>query len=258
MRPNIFRTIIFNLRAFGLRGAMKLPVYVYGRVKVYNMGRIELHAPMRRGMFRIGMNYTDTPLPYTIWDNQGTIDIYGPLWIHHGCRVHNMGRMIFRGGDIISHACVFDIYDELEFGQHVSVGYNSEFMDTDVHFCIDVASRKVKCNTKPIRIGNFNWLGSHTFVKKGTVTPDYLTVASPNAVLLKDYSKEWSPNCIVAGNPVHMVGMGKRRVYNYQNETMMRAVIRDKGEYVLPEDVDMDVFCKLKGFANSQFTIHNS
>lgn len=246
MRPNLFRTIWFNLRAFGLKTGMKLPVYVYGRVKVYRMGRIELKCPVKRGMFKLGMNYDNTSLPYTIWNNMGTIELHGQTWIHHGCRVQNRGRIIFRGGDIISHACVFDIYKELEFGDHVSVGYCSEFTDSDVHYTIDVESRKVEPNTKPIRIGNYNWLGSHTFVKKGTVTPPYTIVASPNALLLKDYSTSLEPYSILGGSPARVVAHGKRRVFNYQNETAITKALEQTGHFDLPADAEMETFCRLK------------
>lgn len=246
MRPNIFRTICFNLRAFGLKTGLKLPVYVYGRVKVYNMGRIDLKCPVKRGLLKLGMNYDNTQLPYTIWNNTGTIEVHGQAWIHHGCRVHNRGRIILRGGDIISHACVLDIYSELELGDHVSVGYGSELTDSDVHYTIDVESRRVEPNTRPIRIGNFNWLGSHTYVKKGTVTPDYIIVASPNALLLKDYTQEMAPYSILGGSPVRVIGTGKRRIFNYQNETAITSHLQKNEYYELPNEVDVDEFCKLR------------
>lgn len=246
MRPNIFRTILFNLRAFGWRGAKKLPVYVYGRVKVYKMGRIELHGPIRRGMVKIGMNSKDTPLPYTIWNNQGVVEVHGRTWINHGCRISNQGRIIFRGGDIISQACVLDIRNGLEFGENVSVGYCSEFVDSDIHYMVDVESRKVCPNTSPIRIGAFNWLGSHTYVKKGTVTPDYTIVASPNALLLKDYSQELQPYSILGGSPARVIGHGKRRILNHQNEMMIASALKEKGCYEMDANVDLDEFCALK------------
>ena len=246
MRPNIFRTLIFNFRAFGLRSAMKLPVYVYGRVKVYKMGCIELHGPICRGMFRIGMNYTDTLFPYTVWNNMGTIEVHGRTWINHGCNVQNRGRIVFRGGDIISQACVLDIHDCLELGKNVSVGYGSEFIDSDIHYMMDVMSRKVLPNTRAIRIGAFNWLGSHTYVKKGTVTPDYTIVASPNALLLKDYTQDLEPYSILGGSPARVIGKGKCRIFNHQNEIMITSVLESKDSYEVDENVDLDEFCGFK------------
>lgn len=246
MRPNIFRTLWFNLRAFGMRKGLKLPVYVYGRVKVYKMGKIDIKCPLKRGILKLGMNYDDTALPYLIWKNMGTIELHGKTWIHQGCRVMNRGVMVFDGGDIISHACVFDIRNRIEFGKNVSVGYASEFTDSDVHYMVDVESRTVKPNSRPIRIGSFNWLGSHTFVKKGTVTPDYTIVASPNAVLLKDYSKDVAPYSILAGSPACVVAQGKRRILKFRSEGRVAECFKQgNAEYVVPEGIDLDEFCAL-------------
>ncbi len=246
MRANLFRTLWFNLRAFGLRKGLRMPVYVYGRVKVYNMGRILLTGPVERGMLKIGRNYDDTALPYTIWNNQGTIEVQGRTWIHHGCRLLNRGYILFRGGDIISHACVFDIRERLEFGRHVSVGYASEFVDTDVHYMVDVESRTVRPNTKPIRIGSYNWLGSHTFVKKGTVTPDCTIVASPNALLLKDYTQSLPPYAVLGGSPARVIAQGKRRILNFRHETQIAQALQGGAdEYRVAPDVDLDEFCGL-------------
>lgn len=247
MRPNLIRTLWFNLRAFGLRKGLKLPVYVYGRVKVYSMGEIAITCPIRRGILRLGMNYDDTALTYVIWKNKGRIEIHGKTWIHQGCRVMNHGTIVFDGGDIISHACVFDIRNRLELGRNVSVGYASEFTDSDAHYMIDVEKRCVRPNNAPIRIGSYNWLGSHTYVKKGTVTPDYTIVASPNAVLLKDYTDGLPPYPILGGAPAKVIGQGKRRVLNFANERAITAALTDADSvYCLPEEVDMDAFCGLR------------
>lgn len=246
MRPNILRTILFNLRAFGIRKAMKMPVYVYGPIKVYNMGAIDIKCPIKRGMIKLGMNYDNTALPYTIWNNMGTIEVGGPLWIHHGCRLQNRGVVTFEGGDIISHECTMDIYESLRLGKHVSIGYRSEMTDSDVHYLVDIESRRINKNTKPIVIGSNNWFGSHTFVKKGTVTPDFTIVASPNAVLLKNYVGEIEPYSILAGSPARVIGKGKRRLFNYQKETLIREKINRDGFIILPEDTNIDEFCKLK------------
>lgn len=246
MRPNILRTLWFNIRAFGFRTAFKLPVYVYGRVKVYNMGRIELLCPIERGLVKIGRNYDDTSLPYTIWNNMGKLQIHGKVWIHHGCRLLNRGTIVFQGNDIISHACVFDIRERLEFGCNVSVGYCSEFTDTDVHYLLDVNTHTVVSNTKPIRVGSFNWFGSHTYVKKGTVTPDGVIVASPNAVLLRDYTSDIASFSVLGGSPARLIAQGKRRIFNFRNEVMVRDTLTEQGIYTLPVDANEDEFCGLE------------
>ncbi len=245
--PNLYYTFIFNLRVFGLRKGLQFPAYLYGRVKILNKGRIELTAPIRRGMLRIGMHHDNTALPYTILDNRGVIRIEGRTWFHHGCKITNQGTMTFHGNDIISHNTVFDITDTLEMGRNVSVGYSSEFIDTDSHFLIDVETRQVKRNHRPIKIGDFNWFGSHTYVKKGTITPAYTIVASPCALLCRDYTSQIEPYSILGGNPARVIGKGKRRIYNFRNEQMVReqTELHSDGVFTLEDGIDLDKFCEL-------------
>lgn len=247
MFPDLFRTLIFNIRAFGLRNGLKLPVYIYSRIKIYNIGRIEIKCPVRRGMWRIGMHHDNSAQPYTIFDNRGIIELYGKAWLHHGSRLTNTGTIVFGGNNIISHETVFDIRDRLEFGQNVSIGFCSEFIDNDMHYMIDIDTHEIEDNHKPIKIGNFNWFGSHTYVKKGTVTPDYTIVASPNALLLRDYTKDVQPYSTLGGTPAKVIATGKRRILNIQSEYMIRKRFTETNKRAFkPEGVtNLDEFCSL-------------
>lgn len=244
-RLNIFQTLLLNIRAFGLWKGLSFPIYVYGKVRIYNMGRWKINCPMRRGLIKIGMNAEDTALPYTIINNDGVLEIHGSVWINHATRLSNKGTIVFAGNDIVGHACVFDIRRRIEIGRNVSIGYCSEFMDSDDHYLVDVESRKVFSNEKPIRIGDFNWLGSHTYVKKGAVTPDYTITASPNALLLKDYSSEIPPFTILGGCPAKPIGTGKRRVLNFKHQGDIASALKNKPCYEVDMSIDLDEFCSL-------------
>ena len=247
MRLRIIDTLLFNIRAFGLRKGLRLPVYIYGKVKVYQMGKIEICCPIKRAIVIIGMNAHDTSAPYTIFNNKGVIEIHGRTYFHHGCRLTNQGKMVLGANNIFSHNTQFDIKERIDFGHDVSVGYDSVFTDSDVHYSIDVQKRRVYRNTKPIRIGNYNWFGSSTHIKKGTITPDYTMVASPNALLSKDYT-DIPPYTILAGSPARPIKQGLRRVYKFRSENMIRqyfAANPDAEYYQIDNDVDLDDFCKL-------------
>lgn len=247
MKLRIIDTILFNIRAFGFRQGLKLPVYIYGKVKFYQIGKIEIHCPLKRAIVIIGMNAHDTSAPYSIFNNQGTIEVHGRVYLHHGSRLTNKGRIVFGANNIFSHNTEFDIKERIEFGHDVSVGYQSVFTDSDVHYSVDVSTRRVYRNTKAIRIGNYNWFGSHTYVKKGTVTPDYTMVASPNALLSKDYSN-LPPYTVLGGCPARPIKQGLRRVYKFRSENAIRDFFADNPHaeyYSIVDDMDLDDFCKL-------------
>lgn len=244
---NLFATLRFNIKAFGWRTGLRFPVVIHGDFKAYNVGTIRLTCEPRRGLIVIGLNQCDTVVRHSVWNNQGTIEIGGPLYINFGTRIKNQGTITFSGNDILSQECMVDIRSTLHMGKNVSVGYNSEIVDSDIHFSVDVENHCIRYNTVPIRIGNFNWFGSHTFIKKGTITPDYLTVASPNALLCKDYS-DLPPHAILGGAPANMIKQGTRRLFNFANEVSVRqwfAQHPDQSVYPLSEDVPLDDFCAL-------------
>lgn len=244
---HLLSTLLFNVRAFGLLKGLKLPVRIVGRVKVYHMGCIILHCPVRRGLLTIGVNAHETSTPYTIWDNQGTVDIYGPVYLNHGCQLKNHGTIIFHGKALIGYDTIFDIRYHLELGENCSIGFHTIFTDSDNHYLVDVNSREVKRNDAPIMIGKFNWFGAYTFVKKGTVTPNYTVVASPNALLCTDYS-HFQPYTILGGSPAKPLKTGVRRIYNFNKEAVIRSYFKqhpDEDTYSIPAETDLDNFCSL-------------
>ncbi|MCR4612888.1 MAG: hypothetical protein K5778_02680 [Bacteroidaceae bacterium] len=246
MKLKIIPTLLFNIRAFGLRDGLKLPVYVYGRLKVAHMGRIDIRCPLRRRIIAIGLNSDKTTTTHTLWNNKGTIVVEGPTYINHGCVLLNEGTLIFRGNALIGLDTVFDIKQSLELGHDCSIGYRSHFTDTDSHYTVDLATRRISNNTRGIRIGNYNWFGACTFVKKGTVTPDYLLTASPNTLLCKDYSS-LPPHSVLAGSPARPIKEGIRRIYNFFNEHQIRQHFKNHPDqdFTIDSQLNLDSYCRL-------------
>lgn len=244
--PNIFRTLWINIRLFGLRKGLKLPIYIYSRTKIYNLGRVEFKCPLQRGIWRIGINSCDSAHPYTIINNMGVVEIHGRTYLNHGSRLTNRGTIVFHGNDRLSHNIVLDIRERLEFGKNVSVGFASEFMDSDIHYMIDVETKQVWKNTAPIYIGNYNWLGNHTFVKKGAKTPDHTIVASPNALIAKDYSDLVPEYSILGGAPAKIIGKGKQRIMKPENERLVCEALKESDkDFIQVDCTDIDEFCAL-------------
>lgn len=53
---NILSTILINFKLFPLNKAFKLPIYVYGRTKIYSLkGSVSIDAPIQRGMIKFGV-----------------------------------------------------------------------------------------------------------------------------------------------------------------------------------------------------------
>lgn len=61
--------------------------------------------------------------------------------------------------------------------------------------------------------------------KKGTKTPDYLIVASANALLTKDYTS-LPPYSVIGGSPAKLLKSGVRRIYNSNMEQKINQFLK--------------------------------
>ena len=244
---NLFATLRFNIKAFGLAKGLRLPVIIYGGIKIKSIGSIHINCPIRRHLVVIGTNYKTVAAPYTMFNNTGIIEVYGKVYLNYGCVFANKGMVIFRGNDLIGNLSDIEIFQRLDMGRNVSIGYETHISDSDHHYVVDVNTRRAYRNSAPIKIGDFNWFGGNSFIKKGTITPDYLIVASPCSMLSKDYSS-LPPFTVLAGCPARPVKQGIRRIYNFRNETKINDYFEQHPEaefYQVEEQADLDEFCQL-------------
>lgn len=239
---NVYKTLIFNFIAFGIKGVFKLPVYIYNNTNIYKVGKIILHCPMTRGLIRIGELDLKSQ-GKTKFKNVGTIEVWGPIKIE-GCTIlENDGKIEFHGFNRIADGSMVIIREKLVIGEQSRIGFHSFVMDSDDHFTIDVETRQVKKNRKEIVIGRYNWMASNTYIKKGVRTPDYLIVASANALLTKDYT-DLPPYSVIGGSPAKLLKTGIRRIYNTKNESQINKFFRcNENIFVLEEDVDLGEYC---------------
>lgn len=244
---NILATLRFNIKAFGFAKGLRLPVFIYGSIKMRSIGTIHIHCPIRRHLIVIGTNYDTVAAPYTVFYNTGIIEVYGKVIINYGTVFINRGIVVFGGNNALGNQCDINIHNRLDIGCNTFIGYESRVTDSDHHYVADVNTRRVYRNSAPIRIGSFNWFGSNSFIKKGTVTPDYLIVASPCSMLSKDYSS-LPPYTVLAGCPARPVKQGIRRIYNFREEEKIRSFFLQHPEaeyFQFAEDANLDKICKL-------------
>lgn len=244
---NIIDTLRFNIKAFGFFKGLRLPVYIYGKIKIKKIGDFRILCPIKRRLFVIGTNHDTVAAPYTVFYNTGTIEVHGKVYLNYGSVFVNRGEVIFRGNNLIGNQSDINIRQRLDVGYNTFLGFESHVADNDHHYVVDVNTYRVYNNCAPITLGGFNWVGGNCFIKKGTVTPDYLIVASPCSMLSKDYSS-LPPYTVVAGCPARPVKQGIRRIYNYHEETKVRDFFLqhpDEKFYQIDEQADLDDLCKV-------------
>lgn len=248
--PNVYKTTMFNFMAFGFNGILHFPIIIYGNTKIYKVGKIRLKCRMRRGLVKIGeLDYKSHG--ETKFFNYGTIDIYGPVKIEGCSIIENTGSIIFMGNNRIADGCTLIIRSGLTIGKESRIGFHSMLMDSDDHYTINVANKVVGKNTLPIVLGAFNWIANSTIIKKGVKTPDYLIVASANALLTKDYTNDVPKYSVIGGAPAKLLKTGIRRIFNTQHEREIRDYFdKNPTSKTMSLDIDEDKiedYCKLNG-----------
>lgn len=234
-----WKTFVVNFRLFGVKGIFVQPIEIYCNTKIYSIGKINIHCPLSKGILTIGKLDIKSQ-GCTKFANYGVIDVHGPSKIEGCCNFINKGVVIFRGNNRISDGCLINIRKSLEIGECTDIGFQSVVMDTDDHFTFDINSETIENVSKGIILGRNNFIGCRTTIKKGTVTPDYLVVASANTLLSKDYSS-LPPYSVLGGIPAKLLKSGICRIFNRKYEVKLFELFTDKDDLykVTKEEIDV-------------------
>ncbi len=246
-RLNILKTIYVNLRCFSLPVALRFPIFIYGKCKVISLkGEIKIAGEIKKGTIKIGVSD-----PLRSLNSISTIKIAGKIifgnnvvlrrGITLGCEfnsVINIGRHTYIGDNvtILSHL-------NITFGNYVRVANNTTFMDSDIHFMLNVDTNEIKYNRQSILIGNNNWIGSWVTVKKGAITPDFTIVVGPYSMLSKDYRSILPPYSIIGGVPAKLITSGLRRIDNNSSELLLNNYYATSNKTFVLDKLEIESFC---------------
>lgn len=243
---NWIATIYFNLRQLTFIQAIKLPVFVYWGTNLIDLsGSIIFKCPIKRGMVHLGKKWTRSQ-GYTIFLNRGIWEIEGKVIICKGTHITIAPSAILCTGNSvrIRENCYIAVNKSVSIGNNSAIAYSSQILDSDFHYIIDVNTRQCQYNKAPIVIGNNNWIGSYTTIKKGTITPNYCIVASSYSVLSKDYTKNIPEFSIIGGIPAKLIVSGKRRVFSMTSQSKLYDYfLHSNNIFVLTENENIEKFC---------------
>ena len=101
----------------------------------------------------------------------------------------------------------------IKIGDYTGVAYNSCFMDSNLHFTVNIESGMVKNKAGEVIVGKYNWIACGSIIRKGTVTKEYTIVAS-RSLLNKDYTKQEGEFQTLAGSPAKIIGTSHKRIFS--------------------------------------------
>lgn len=198
---NTCKTLYFNFHYFPFKVAIKMPVFICRRTKLYlTRGRIVIDAPVSTGMFKFGLHAVGTQDMYyqrSVWDVSGTLIITGKADIGRGCKI-SIGRDgILKLGEnfTITGGTTLICQKEITFGDNCLLSWDILIMDTDFHRVINDRGNAINPD-KAICIGNHVWIGCRNTILKGVTIADN-TIISANSLITKSFRKG---NCVIGGH----------------------------------------------------------
>lgn len=224
---NWYKTLLFNFKKFPFSIAKKLPVFFYGRVKFKSIkGDVIIKGSVKRGMIAFGLSYEMNSKRINIAE----LALYGTL-IFEGYTQIGKDVFLYIGKNaqcefaamtgIASRSQVFCTH-HIRLGYYTRVGDHCKISDNDFHQMINPLSKEKYVMKKAVKLGQYNYIGSHVSIGKGTETPDYCTVAS-QSLCTKDY-KNLGENILIGGIPAKLLKENISRDWEGEDQ-MMRTLI---------------------------------
>lgn len=223
LQVNWIKTLYFNFKKFPFNVAKYLPVFFYGKVKFADIsGIVEITAPIKKGMIGFGQPYEMN----TLHKGVAEINISGNL-VFRGHMQFGKDYFIFIGKDancefghmssLGTNAKIIAV-ESVILGNFARFGSECQIMDTNFHRMIDTITKEPYKLTKPVMIGNFNYIGTRVLIMPGTQTPNYCTITS-NSMCNKNLSK-LEENIMLAGIPAKLVKNNISRDWEKERDTL--------------------------------------
>lgn len=231
-RLNLIKTLQVNFGLLPFKQALKLPVFIYGKVTIYSLrGKAIINGPITKGMIKLGYN-TD----YFSASKKSAMLFIDGLIIFNGCfgasvdySLYVLGTLELGNLSFIGNGTKIKCVHHIQIGDMLRMGFESQVFDTNFHYLRNAHTGKVYNKNAAVVIGSHCWIGNRTTIMKGTILPDYSIVAG-NSLLNKDYANDVPQFPTFAGTPAKLIGAGNLRIYSVEEEMLIDSFFREHPE----------------------------
>lgn len=171
--------------------------------KIKSKGIFKINGDLIFGMSiprtgEIGRISSDSPI-IQIGSDCGLI-INGRFIMFPGSKIiiASKGKVVVGNNSFIHSFTKLIAMEKIEIGDNCAISWDVQIMDSDIHSTI--INGEISQETKPVKIGNYVWIGSKAIILKGVTIGDGAIVAAGSVV-----TKNVPPKAIVAGNPAKIV-----------------------------------------------------
>ena len=227
-KVNWYKTIYFNFKMFPFVEAIKFPVFFYGRYKFSALiGTIKINGPIKTAMIGFGQPYElqKQGMGISELNLKGQLVFSGHVQFGKDCFISiskgaycEMGHMASLGSKS-TLICT----NKISFGTWTRIGADSKVIDTNYHQMYDAVTNERFPVHGPIKLGNYNYIGSDVSIKQHTVTPDFCTIAS-YSLCNNDYST-YGKNILIGGIPAKLLKNNISRDWEGERSRLEKTLI---------------------------------
>ncbi|WP_324024074.1 hypothetical protein QSV08_13905 [Maribacter sp. BPC-D8] len=236
--------------------AIKLPVFIYGRVDTYILkGNVEFkNCEIKRGMVKMGMNkeYLSTVkgASLIILELNSRLIFKGNSEFSCDFLVRTgLGAELIIGKETFFGASVKLVsIKKILIGDYSRIGFESQVIDSNFHYTYNIEKKNLNIRDEDIIIGNYNWIGNRTTISKGTITKPFTIIAN-SSITNKNYSAINEDYMILAGQPAKILAKNIRRIYDLNLEDKIYNTFLN-GDLSLSIDVLNDIESSLTKLNN--------
>lgn len=241
---SLWRTVYFNLRTLPFQQAIKLPILIFGKMRLANLdGDVCIKNFERR--IKIGYNYAGyrntTPGRICLMPNSKLI-LHPDVRISQGANILCYSGAMLELKECSSVGDNTDIicYKHIVLGRHSDLTWRCQMMDFNSHFIIR-KNNEVKSIFNPVIIGDYCWIGNQTTIMPATKLPDRVIVTS-NSLLNKDYTKFIPSESLIGGQPAKLIAEGLKRIYNAETESLLfrQFICLNDRNITIPDGYDIE------------------
>ena len=197
LKTSILKTLIFNIKYFGLKG-LTFPVLIGHKVELNKLGgKIIINNP-KFGHIKLGIytpaNYSSNNI--STFFNNGIIIFNTKASLGTGFRLCNSGKITFGYNFSLTANSSVLCNKEICFGDNNTVSWTVEIMDTDIHKIFDKNNNIIN-SPEAVVFGNNTWICSGAKILKGSSFSDTTIIAANSCIANKKFDKQ---NIIIADN----------------------------------------------------------
>ncbi len=222
---NPFATLWLNFRCLPFAQAIRLPIFVYGRPRIYSTsGQIKFLCKPKVGMVTFNRSHPGSPSLGSVQSEfyiAGKILFHGSGQIDTGVRLVVSQNGIFEAGhnfklcDMVNFCCT----NRIQLGNYVRITHRSQVFDNNYHSVAHLGKGVIPSRTKEIVIGNNVWVCNSTTINAGARIADFVIVSS-NSHVSKDFS-DCAHGTVIGGIPAKVIGEKSYRIENKDLEDQL-------------------------------------